>query len=38
MTETGMFTELSSKDIDGNMRQFSEWTNKVVMVANVASA
>ena len=35
-TEKRSFVELTSKDIDGNDRQFTEWQDKVVMVVNVA--
>ena len=37
-TDKRSFVELTSKDIDGNDRQFTEWQDKVVMVINVASA
>lgn len=38
MTDKTAFTELAAKDIDGKMRNFSEFASKVVMVVNVASA
>ena len=38
MTDNTSFAELVATDIDGNARKMSEWNNKVVLVANVASA
>jgi|LauGreDrversion2_3_1035106.scaffolds.fasta_scaffold617937_1 glutathione peroxidase-family protein len=37
-TDKSSFTELTAKDIDGNVRNMSDWKGKVVLVANVASA
>jgi glutathione peroxidase-family protein len=38
MSEHKSFSEITAKDIDGTDRQFKEWSGKVVMVINVASA